>query len=987
MGTVWKAYRDSSPERQVAVKILTNGDVALLEREAQTLAQLRHSGLVQIEDYFCAASTADHTLNFYLVMEYVSGITLQHYSNARRHDSFIELQLRDVFDSLLDVLGYLHGRQPAIVHRDIKPSNILIGDDGRVYLADFGIARLHDLQAPGTRPALTPRYAPIEQYMVLTPRPEFDLYALGATLYHVLTYRPPEEARARHEAIDAGLSDPMQPVRVWNTTVSEALEQVVMRLLDTNPATRYNSTAEVRDALQATPDYRHYIITPPPQAPQQIPPPKLQGPQDPTQPELGFVGTGWAPAQEPAQVSSDSRDKTPAQPADLNGLRRRYEQIVQQIVNTTREFNFLSRHTEERTAIIHRLSPATFEELLRRAKSELLRIAFVGETSSGKTFLICELLHQIVYRQHWEEGDPVASEIYDTLLAVSPNPSSCVPLIVEPYTEDCLEVLFAGTRDWEVKRPFTKDKIWAFVSELNDPRLDKERSGWDRARRIVMARLRLKQTVVNAQLFDLPGVGAAETDHDKVVREFLRSADCLVFVASSDRAIGAKGLELLRHVYDYHKATGAPVFFVLSQIDRNWNTDQLTGKHAWEEVRDKNNALLHKYFQIEGRPDTVFIGPGFLPISAAWAAKARGMASSNPQYSERLRDYGGMEGLRSLFSTYLETTSGPLHLQQLIREVQRNHGFLEEDVRAISTLYSTPLVEARAQMITWKTLEGHLRHVRQSDTVRAEVERAAGLLRKEVLTGVSIETLADLLNMRLHDAIYIDAPLTEDVLHRIELQRQHIAHEWLRSESFVQQWRRGVTTFLQQTEERFQELCAPPSLQQALAAASASARHRGPGSGGIPLPPLPDDPQDDVRSESWWLVRVLRDLATAILTRGLLRNGRDMQRRADIRADNIEYATQMVKICRTTIESVVQQQLRDLQRRLDALIAKLDRVASEAEDKIEEQGVRAERAARFEELLRMINEQHQAIDAFLEDVGALRAANAAAADEGSEPDL
>jgi predicted RNase H-like nuclease (RuvC/YqgF family) len=142
-----------------------------------------------------------------------------------------------------------------------------------------------------------------------------------------------------------------------------------------------------------------------------------------------------------------------------------------------------------------------------------------------------------------------------------------------------------------------------------------------------------------------------------------------------------------------------------------------------------------------------------------------------------------------------------------------------------------------------------------------------------------------------------------------------------------------------------------------------------------------------VLSESWWLVRVLRDLATAILTRGLLRNGRDMQRRADIRADNIEYATQMVEICRTTIESVVQQQLRDLQRRLDALIAKLDRVASEAEDKIEEQGVRAERAARFEELLRVINEQHQAIDAFLEDVGALRAANAAAADEGSEPDL
>ena len=193
MGAVYRA-RDLrfTAIRVVAVKEMINqaGDAAIretiistFEREANILASLNHPSIPKIHDYFTIDDRS------YLVMEFIQGNNLE--TILTQTQGFIpESQVVTWAIEVCDVLHYLHNHEPdPIVFRDVKPANIMITPGNHVILVDFGIAKTFQANQKGTMIG-TEGYSPPEQYRGVAT-PQVDIYAVGATLHHVLTRRDP----------------------------------------------------------------------------------------------------------------------------------------------------------------------------------------------------------------------------------------------------------------------------------------------------------------------------------------------------------------------------------------------------------------------------------------------------------------------------------------------------------------------------------------------------------------------------------------------------------------------------------------------------------------------------------------------------------------------------------------------------------------------------------------------------------------------------
>jgi serine/threonine protein kinase len=193
MGMVYLARDQRLANRPCAIKEMVDHFIdpqqrieanEYFAREADTLAQLKHSAIPAITDRF-----ADQNRH-YLVMEYVEGRNLEE-EIAVRGGPLPEGLVIDIARQLCDVLAYLHGLTPPIIYRDMKPSNVMLTRQGRVVLVDFGIARLFKAQRKGTMIG-TLGFAPPEQYQGIAD-PRSDIYSLGATLHYVVTGRDPEK--------------------------------------------------------------------------------------------------------------------------------------------------------------------------------------------------------------------------------------------------------------------------------------------------------------------------------------------------------------------------------------------------------------------------------------------------------------------------------------------------------------------------------------------------------------------------------------------------------------------------------------------------------------------------------------------------------------------------------------------------------------------------------------------------------------------------
>ncbi len=223
-----KEMIDRSPDTQTRVITLRN-----FEREASLLATLNHQAIPKIYDYFVEGGRV------YLILEFIEGQNLEDILEMSvgplEEDQVIRLSLQ-----ICDVLSYLHNHKPEpIIFRDMKPSNIMITPENRIVLIDFGIARIFEADQKGTMIG-TEGYSPPEQYRGVA-EPRGDIYALGATMHHLLTKSDPrlETPFTFHE----------RPPSVLNPHLSSQLEAVIMKSLEYDARQRWSSAAEMRAAL------------------------------------------------------------------------------------------------------------------------------------------------------------------------------------------------------------------------------------------------------------------------------------------------------------------------------------------------------------------------------------------------------------------------------------------------------------------------------------------------------------------------------------------------------------------------------------------------------------------------------------------------------------------------------------------------------------------------------------------------------------------
>jgi len=207
--------------------------LAGFEREAGILMRLRHVSLPRVTDRFSQDGRE------YLVMERVEGPTLAEI--LRNRGGPLEEDLVAHWGvQICQVLAYLHGLDPPVVYRDLKPANVMVQVNGPVKLVDFGIARrMRPGRAGDTTAYGTPGYAPPEQYQGRA-EPRSDLYALGATLFELLTGRDPQPFGFLFPA-----------ARELNPELSEEAEALLGRCLQLDPAARPASAAEVEQVLAA----------------------------------------------------------------------------------------------------------------------------------------------------------------------------------------------------------------------------------------------------------------------------------------------------------------------------------------------------------------------------------------------------------------------------------------------------------------------------------------------------------------------------------------------------------------------------------------------------------------------------------------------------------------------------------------------------------------------------------------------------------------
>lgn len=233
---------DESLDRQVAIKILEDRHsddphfVERFQREARAAARLNHPNLVQIYDRAQVDGTS------YIVMEYVEGETLK---DLIRREA--PLDPRRAIGIAMQVLAALRvAHQAGVIHRDIKPQNILVQPDGRVKVADFGIARAggSDMTEAGSIVG-TAQYLAPEQAQGLDLGPPADLYAVGVVLYEMLTGRVPFEGDSAVTIAMKHVQEPPEQLTQRNPLVPPSLEAVVMRALAKNPAQRYATAEEM----------------------------------------------------------------------------------------------------------------------------------------------------------------------------------------------------------------------------------------------------------------------------------------------------------------------------------------------------------------------------------------------------------------------------------------------------------------------------------------------------------------------------------------------------------------------------------------------------------------------------------------------------------------------------------------------------------------------------------------------------------------------
>lgn len=264
MSIVFLAQRQENSQDKAAIKVLTPSTLSTSDefsafkarflREAQTVHQLHHSHILPILNY-----GEEEDGLFYMIMPVISGGNLAH--RLAMMSGVLPLEeIANYLEQLTSAVDY--SNQHGVVHRDIKPSNVLLGSEGNIYLADFGIVRLFDsshLALDDAPPTLTttgklygtPAYMAPERFRGEPAEPATDIYALGILLYQLVTGQVPFEA---DNPLALGLKhlneEPLRP-RALRPDLPEPSEAAILKAIAKQPAERFETASALSTAFQA----------------------------------------------------------------------------------------------------------------------------------------------------------------------------------------------------------------------------------------------------------------------------------------------------------------------------------------------------------------------------------------------------------------------------------------------------------------------------------------------------------------------------------------------------------------------------------------------------------------------------------------------------------------------------------------------------------------------------------------------------------------
>ena len=249
MGAVYEAV-DERLGITVALKEVLSAEPSMrkqFEQEARLLASMQHPALPRVSDHFVEGNRA------FLVMQFISGIDLARII-SQQSGPFPRDQVIAWADQLLDALIYLQSRDRQVIHRDIKPHNLKLTATCQIALLDFGLAKAQHADSSVTSSraffGYTKHFAPLEQIQDERTDPRSDIYALGATLYHLLTGIKPPDALVRASALLSGEPDPLKLANKIHPIVGADISTILYKAMALKSEERFSTASEFREALR-----------------------------------------------------------------------------------------------------------------------------------------------------------------------------------------------------------------------------------------------------------------------------------------------------------------------------------------------------------------------------------------------------------------------------------------------------------------------------------------------------------------------------------------------------------------------------------------------------------------------------------------------------------------------------------------------------------------------------------------------------------------
>lgn len=247
MANVYLAW-DTILEREVAVKVL-RGDlsddekfVRRFEREANSASSLRHPNIVEMYD------VGEDDGKYFIVMEFINGKTLKSLIKKRG-----ALNLTEAIDIMLQITSAIAcAHESLIIHRDIKPQNVLILEDGRIKITDFGIAlALNNNELTQTNSVMgSVHYLPPEQASGSNATVKGDIYSIGILMFELITGRVPFRGENAVEIALKHMKEPIPSVKAINPEIPQSVENIIIKATAKNPKNRYDTVAEMYEDLR-----------------------------------------------------------------------------------------------------------------------------------------------------------------------------------------------------------------------------------------------------------------------------------------------------------------------------------------------------------------------------------------------------------------------------------------------------------------------------------------------------------------------------------------------------------------------------------------------------------------------------------------------------------------------------------------------------------------------------------------------------------------